>query len=51
MISAPQEFRLMDDADKRHNRIRNLLIVGTIVSVFLFLGIFMVFAASVKDLN
>jgi hypothetical protein len=44
----------MDEAQKRHNRIKYFLIAFTIVSIFLFIGIFMAFAISamsVKDLS
>ncbi|HEY9773750.1 MAG TPA: hypothetical protein V6C81_08060 [Planktothrix sp.] len=41
----------MDEAQKRHNRIKYALIAFTVVSLFLFLGIFLVFAESVKTMN
>lgn len=42
----------MDEKKKKnHQRIKYALIAFTIVATFLFIGIFMVFAASVKDMN
>jgi hypothetical protein len=41
----------MDERAKKQQRIKYALIVFTVVATFLFLGIFMVFAASVKNMN
>jgi hypothetical protein len=44
----------MDEAQKRHNRVKYFLIAFTIVSIFVFIAIFMAFAVSVmsvKELN
>jgi hypothetical protein len=42
---------LMDEKEKKRQKIKYALIAFTIVSVFIFIGIFMVFAASVKNMN
>ncbi len=41
----------MDEKEKRRQRVKYGLIAFTIVATILFLGIFMVFAVSVKDMN
>jgi hypothetical protein len=42
---------MMDEKEKHRRRVKYGLIAFSIVASFLFIGIFLVFAASIKDMN
>lgn len=41
----------MDEKVRKQQKIKYALIAFTVAATFLFIGIFLVFAASVKDMN